>query len=145
MDTTPNLLRRFAAIVYDTLLVAALLVVASGVITIPVGIGLGEEAAAALSTNPLFRLWLALVPFGFFCWFWSKGGQTLGMRTWRIKVVRRDGTALDVRHALLRAICAMISWLPLGLGFLWSLVDPERLTWHDRLSDTQLILIPKGD
>ncbi|MCW8889404.1 MAG: RDD family protein, partial [Sedimenticola sp.] len=70
---TPGLARRMAAILYDTLLVFGLLLLASMIITIPVGILLGESASSALSTNLLFRLWLAAVPPLFFLLFWMKG------------------------------------------------------------------------
>ena len=144
-ETMPvGLLRRLAAILYDTTLVAALLLFASALITLPVGLIFGPEASAGLSQNPLFRLWLLTIPPAFFIWFWTRGGQTLGMRSWRIKVIRNDGAPLTPRDAVLRALCALLSWIPFGLGFLWSLFDSEKLAWHDRLSHTRLVLLPKA-
>jgi len=140
---TPGLLRRLAAMLYDSLLIFGLLLLASMMVTLPVGILLGEPAANALPGNPWFRLWLALVPPLFFALFWLKGGQTLGMRSWRLRVVRSDGQPLAWRDALKRLLACLLSWLPLGLGFLWILVDRERLAWHDRLSGTRLVLLKK--
>jgi uncharacterized RDD family membrane protein YckC len=144
---SPGLPRRLAAMLYDTLLVFGLLLLASMVVTLPAGLLAGESASQALSGNPLFRLlfqlWLALVPAAFFLLFWLKGGQTLGMRSWRLRVVREDGSPLKGSDALKRLLCALLSWLPLGLGYLWILVDRDRLAWHDRLSGTRLVLLAK--
>jgi uncharacterized RDD family membrane protein YckC len=141
---TAGLLRRLAAILYDSLLLAALLVVASALITVPVGLIFGQPAAEGLGKNPLFMLWIGLVPLLFFTWFWQRGGQTIGMRAWRLKLVSRDGDSVTLGTAMLRYFAALLSWIPLGLGFLWILVDPERLAWHDRLSGTRLLLLPKN-
>jgi uncharacterized RDD family membrane protein YckC len=140
---TPGLWRRFAAIFYDALLLTALLAFAAALVVVPLGKGFAINSNA-LSHHPLFRLYLfGLVPALFFCGFWLHGGQTLGMRAWRIKVVRTDGQPLTLWTALLRWLTAILSWTVLGGGFLWSLVDRERLTWHDRLSGTRLILLKK--
>jgi uncharacterized RDD family membrane protein YckC len=77
----------------------------------------------------------------FFTGFWWRGGQTLGMRAWRLKVVRMDGSPLRWSDALKRHLAALLSCLTLGLGFLWVLVDSDGLAWHDRLSATRLIRI----
>lgn len=65
------------------------------------------------------------------------------MRSWRLRVVRNDGAPLNGSDALKRLLCALLSWLPLGLGYLWILVDRDRLAWHDRLSGTRLVLLAK--
>ncbi len=139
---SPGLARRLAAILYDTLLVFGLLLLASMVITLPVGMLAGEAASQALAGNLLPWLWL-LVPAAFFLLFWLKGGQTLGMRSWRLRVVREDGAPLKRTDALKRLLCALLSWLPLGLGYLWILIDRDKLAWHDRLSGTRLVLLAK--
>jgi len=140
---SPGLARRLAAMLYDTLLVFGLLLLASMVVTLPVGMLAGEPASEALAGNRLFQLWLALVPPAFFLLFWMKGGQTLGMRSWRLRVVRNDGAPLNGSDALKRLLCALLSWLPLGLGYLWILIDRDKLAWHDRLSGTRLVLLAK--
>ncbi len=141
---SPGLLRRLAAIFYDSLLLAALLVVASALITLPVGILIGEQAAKNLGDNPLFLIWLDLIPLLFFSWFWRRGGQTVGMRAWGLKLVSRDGRPVTVGRTVLRFFAALLSWTACGLGFLWILVDPERLAWHDRLSGTRLVVLPRN-
>jgi uncharacterized RDD family membrane protein YckC len=141
-DPAP-LARRLGAAFYDTILVAGLLVVASAVVTLPVGVILGQESAATLSSNMLFRIWLLLVPLLFFTWFWTHGGQTLGMKSWRLKIVDEWGDTPSPQLAVIRYFAAILSWLPLGLGFIWCLFDAEGRTWHDRLSATHLIVLPK--
>lgn len=140
--------RRLAAMTYDAVLLTGVLVLASALITLPVGLALGREAAAVLFQSAGFRwpffVYCVAVLASFHLWFWTHGGQTLGMKTWRIRVVRADGTPLALRDAIARYLSAGLSWLPLGLGFLWVLVDPARLSWHDRLSGTRLVRVASG-
>ena len=138
----PGLLRRGAAIFYDCFLLVALLTLADALVVLPLGLVLGIDGSS-VAAHPLFRLYLLLVIIGFFCWFWLRGGQTLGMRAWRIMLVRRDGGRVRLRDALLRLAAATVSWAALGLGFLWSLLDRQGLTWHDHLSGTLLVMLKK--
>jgi uncharacterized RDD family membrane protein YckC len=133
MGATPGLLRRLAAIFYDLLLLLALLAVATTLITLPLGMPEGGYLFA-------FQLFLfEIIPLLFFAGFWWRGGQTLGMRAWRLKVVRMDGSPVSWGDALKRHLAALLSCLTLGLGFLWVVVDPDGLAWHDRMSGTRLI------
>ncbi len=132
----PGLLRRLAAMGYDALLLGAILILAGALVVLPLG--------KAVATGSLgFQIFLLAVIYGFFVGFWVFGGQTLGMRAWRLRVVREDGTALTLRDASLRFVAAGLSWACLGLGFLWVLLDPQQRAWHDRLSRTRLILVDK--
>jgi len=133
----PGLLRRLASIFYDSLLLIAILFIMGGV-----GIAMnGGEAIP--SDNLVFRTILLLTIALFFLWFWTHGGQTLGMRAWRLRLVTDTGAPPGYRAALLRLLSGFVSWLPLGLGHLWVLVDPEHLAWHDRLSGTRLVVLQK--
>lgn len=91
----------------------------------------------------LLQFYLLGVCFVFYGWFWVHGGQTLGLRTWRLRVVRHDGTPITWRHAALRFAGAILSWAALGLGFLWIYVDPQRRAWHGHLSGTRVVLEPR--
>ena len=135
-EPAPRLWRRLAAIVYDALVLTAVLMLATALVVVPAGLLLGIEVPGS---SPWFRAYLLLVSACFFSWFWVRGGQTVGMRAWHIRVVRADGTPLRPRDALLRFLAAIFSWACLGLGFLWVLVDKEALAWHDRLSGSRLI------
>jgi len=130
-----KLLRHLAAILYDALLLIAALILIAGVwvTTVP------NEAVAKHGAQALYFL----IPLAFFHYFWSKGGQTLGMQAWRLKLVTKDGKPLSFKHSFLRYIGAYISLAILGLGYIWMLFDKEKLTWHDRISNTHLLLLPK--
>lgn len=129
---TSGLARRLAAICYDWFLLIALFAVVTALV-----LAIRGGSAVAPSTV-WFQLMLAAVGASFYGWFWTHGGQTLGMRAWRIRVVRDDGAPLTWRDAVLRLLAACLAALPAGLGFLWCLVDRDRRCWHDRLTHTYL-------
>ena len=91
-------------------------------------------------------LWLGcwLVTGAYAVVSWRRGGQTLGMRPWRLKLVSADGTAPDWRALSVRYAMATLSLLLGGLGFWWAWIDRERLTWHDRASGTRMVRLPKN-
>ncbi len=134
--TTVSLWRRLAAILYDALLVLAVVFFASF-------IALAFNRGEAITHSPWYTLYLLGVVYLYFAWFWTRSGQTLGMKTWRIRVVDAMGDAIDWHEAMVRYLMAMVSWGCLGLGFWWSLWDGEGRTWHDRVSRTHLIPVPK--
>ena len=72
----------------------------------------------------------------YFLLFMLSASQTPGMKWRQLVVVTREGELLDPRHACLRGFGYLISILPLLLGFIWMLVDPEHLTWADKVSST---------
>jgi uncharacterized RDD family membrane protein YckC len=76
-------------------------------------------------------------------WSWRRGGQTLGMRPWRIAVTGDDAQAPSLRALWARYAVASVSFGLAGLGFWWALVDRDRLTWHDRASGTRMIRRPR--
>ena len=128
-----SLLRRFGAILYDSFLLLTALFVASFLIVIPTGIKPDDPYFF------LFQAYIFLIAYLFFAWFWTRDGQTLGMRTWNIKLVMENGSKVTWGSAFLRYAFAMISWLVFGLGFLWSLWDKQHRTWHDIISKTKLV------
>lgn len=140
--------RRLGAILYDSLLLLAVLMIATALLlpfaphAVP-----GQPPQPIYAGHPAYRALFAsyvfMISFFFFAWFWTHGGQTLGMRAWRIRVQQRGGFPITWTQALLRFMTAIASWLVLGAGFLWSLVDRERMTWHDRYSETVLVVLPK--
>jgi uncharacterized RDD family membrane protein YckC len=138
-----GLLRRLGAMLYDGLLLLALLMIATGLFLTLTG---GE--AISPTENPLlelvYRAVLVLITVGFFGIFWTRRRQTLGMASWRVLVEREDGGQLSWGDTILRLAAALLSWLPLGLGFLWILIDPGRRAWHDRLSGTRVVVVPKA-
>lgn len=133
-----GLMRRFAAITYDMLLVAALLFIA----TIPF-IALRGGEPVEVGDNTLYRVVLIIVVYGFFIGFWTRSGRTLGMQSWGLQLETRSGEIPSFAAASLRFFAAIVSWAPAGLGFLWSLWDKDNLAWHDRISGTRLVYYPK--
>lgn len=127
--------RRLGAMLYDSLLLFALLFFASVIVVVPFGITLEHPL------YPFFVGYIYTLGFLFFGWFWTHGGQTLGMKTWRIRVQQENGDAITWWQALLRFLSAIISWLPLGAGFIWCLFSTDRLTFHDAFSGTRLVRI----
>jgi uncharacterized RDD family membrane protein YckC len=125
-----SLFRQMAAMLYDSMLILAVLFFASA---IAVAFHHGE----AIESSILFKLYLLLVAFTYYAWFWQKSGQTLGMRAWKIRIVDADGVNPGWATCYLRLCCALLSWSCLGLGYLWRLFKPW--TWHDRLSGTRII------
>jgi uncharacterized RDD family membrane protein YckC len=137
-----GLLRRLGAMLYDGLLLLAVLMVATALFLTLTG---GEAVDPA--RNPVlelvYRAVLLLLIVGFFGLFWTRRGQTLGMASWRLRVEREDGGLLTWTDTVRRLGGALLSLLPCGLGFLWVLVDPQQRAWHDRLSGTRVVVLPK--
>lgn len=133
----PGLLRRLGAIFYDGLLLTALVFVATATITLP----FGNPSGTWLLIFQLFVF--EIIPLLFFAGFWVWGGQTLGMRAWRLKVVRLDGNPVAWGDALKRHFAAILSLLIVGLGFIWIVFDRDKMAWHDRLSQTRLVIVEK--
>ena len=128
-----SLLRRLGAILYDSLLVLALLFL----VTIPFVATRGGEPVEA-DDNLLYQACIAVFVYLFFVGFWSRSGRTLGMQSWGLRVETPDGQIPSIKTASIRFFASILSWLPVGLGFLWQLWDKDGLTWHDHLSDTRL-------
>jgi uncharacterized RDD family membrane protein YckC len=135
--TTPlqpaSIKRRLAAMVYESLLLIALLLVA-GFAYVPIFGGIHGPFQKAV-----FQLYLLGVMMLYFVMFWKRGGQTLAMKTWRIRLVRLDGSPLPAALCIIRFSLAALGFLCAGLGFLWAFADPERQFLHDRICKTRLI------
>jgi len=135
-----TLFRRIAAMLYDGILILALLFLS----TLPFIAVRGGEPVEA-DGNLIYRLILALVIYTFFVGFWTRSGRTLGMQSWRLQLLAADGNPPTIAVASVRFFAAILSWLPCGLGFLWQVWDKDGLTWHDRISKTRIVYYPKED
>lgn len=159
-ESPAGLLRRLGAIFYDSLLVVAVLFALLFVI-VPFTGELGP-LATRLAIVPIVTL--------FFCFFWTRRGQTVGMLAWRLRITRSDGTAIGWADALKRIgmlwlllllpvggeaalghwlepnVRSILTWglyAPLAASYLWICVDRERRAWHDRVSQTRMWVVPK--
>ena len=145
---SPSLLRRLMAMLYDTFLVLPLIMLSAA---LTLGAYVYGMELGGLEANPdelptlLRQCVIMLTVITFFAIFWMKSGQTLGMQAWRIKVVVNDGSKLGIYHCVVRCLGALLSTACLGLGYLWCLWDSNGKTWHDYLSKSQLVLLPKRE
>ena len=132
-----GLIVRLLAMFYDSLLLFSALLIATALALI--------VTRGALSYhNPFFRTFLFMICFSFYAWFWLHGGQTLGMRAWRLRLQRPDGQPVSVWQALLRFLVAIPSLALAGLGLFWMLVDKDKLAIHDRISESVIVRLPKN-
>jgi uncharacterized RDD family membrane protein YckC len=125
--------RRLLSLIYEALLLAALLWCAALLF------GAIEIEAATRHPRPLFQAYLVLVTGAYFTWQWTHGGQTLPMKTWRLRLVGVSGAAVGTRLAWLRYAIALAGSLAGGIGFVWALVDRDRQFLHDRLAGTRVV------
>ena len=148
---TAGLVRRLAAMFYDSLLCIALMMVVTLLYQqVLLRLLYGSEQlqqladAGRLDIDPLLSTLLLFSLFGFFAKFWTHSGQTLGMQVWGIRIQNADGTAIDLWQALLRFLIALVSLLCLGMGYWWMLLDKQTRTWHDMYSESQAVQLPKN-
>lgn len=139
--TAPSLLRHLTAMLYDALLVVALVFVVNAIaLAAVVALSGGrQEVVGPYLGQVLFILSVV----GFYSTFWLTSGQTLGMQAWRIKLVSMDGGKPSLWQAVRRCVGAALSIACLGMGYWWRLFDRNKHYWHDYLSDTELVLLPK--
>jgi len=142
VPAAPGLVRRLAAMFYDGLLLIALWFVVTALLLAVSG-GHMADPDRPLWLLYTLRVSLLLVTFIFFAGFWTNGGQTLGMRAWRLKLISASGDPVTWKQALWRFAAAIPSIGAFGLGLIWMLLDKERCAVHDRLSGTRLILLAK--
>jgi uncharacterized RDD family membrane protein YckC len=129
----PGVARRLASGLYDLLLVVALVLIA----TFPFLAFFGDSTHGW--RRSLLQVWVLFVAAGYFVGFWSHGGQTLPMKTWRIRLVRADGAKIGVLQGINRFAFAVLGLLAAGIGFLWALWDRDRQFLHDRIAGTALV------
>ncbi|MGH8124455.1 MAG: RDD family protein [Rhodanobacteraceae bacterium] len=146
MSTTPAfpadlkpvpLWRRFAAMVYDVLPLIGLWIVASGLWVLAFH-NVYDPQHPQPALRALLSLWLLIVTAAYFVVSWVRVGASIGMRAWRLKLVREDGTRVDARTAMLRFALALLSLAVVGCGFWYACFDADRRTWHDRVCGTRM-------
>ena len=131
-----GLFRRLFAIFYDAFLLAAILFIVSGFAT---AFNHGKAIETDSIFYPLYVFILFSLSYLYFAWFWIHGGQSLGMKTWRIQLQSTSNSKITWKTTAIRFICAIFSWSFFGLGFLWALFEKKNRCWHDLISKTVLI------
>lgn len=141
---TAGLIRRLLALVYDTLLLLGVTFAYGVVIWI-----IRKAAGSDMNSPPhpisevaiLLGLWITLAGYYVLCW--TKRGQTLGMKSWRLLIVDGSGHYPTMRQSILRCLLAPVSAAPMALGYIWSWIDRRHGAWHDRWTGTRVVVLPK--
>lgn len=138
---------RLLALFYDLWPVAAMWMLVSAAFTVGYYLA-GHEARENIApfSALAWLLWVAcwLVTGAYAVVSWRRGGQTLGMRPWRLRIVGTDGGRPSVRALVARYAVGNLSLLLGGLGFWWAWIDRDGSTWHDRASGTRLLREPRA-
>jgi uncharacterized RDD family membrane protein YckC len=135
-----SLALRLLAALYDAFPMLALWFVAT---MLALGLTGGTLDVQRLPHKLLVQALLLAVTGAYFVVSWRHGGQTIGMRAWRLRIVRDDGQPLHTRQALVRFGVSMISLAAAGFGFWWALIDGQNRTWHDIASGTLMVRLEK--
>ncbi len=125
--------RRFLSLFYEALALAAL-VWAAGFLYSAV-----EQTMRISHVRAAFQAYLVLVIGVYFVTQWVFGGQTLAMRSWRLKLQRLDGAPLRARQAIARYVLALAGTIALGITYWWALFDADKAFLHDRLAGTRIV------
>jgi uncharacterized RDD family membrane protein YckC len=127
---------RFGAAVYDGVLLFGIVFIAGWCF-----VTLAGDVSAGLRRH-VFQAYLLAVVGVYFVYCWTRSGQTLAMKTWGLRLERRDGRPLRTGTAVLRYVLAVIGLLAGFAGFLWAFLDRDRQFLHDRLLGTRIVRAP---
>jgi uncharacterized RDD family membrane protein YckC len=133
--TEASLRRRVASLFYEALLLTAVVWCA----TLP--FAALQSSFALAPVRAVYQLYLAVVAGIYFIGQWTRGGQTLAMKTWHLRLVARDGAAITLSQAALRYVIALVGVACLGAGFLWAFIDRDRRFLHDRVAGTHVVRV----
>jgi uncharacterized RDD family membrane protein YckC len=128
-----GLTRRALSLVYEALLLVAVLMIGA----LPFAMLLHDVERVA--ARPLFQLYVVVLAGTYFIWQWLRGGQTLAMKAWRLRIVTDRGDRLTLQHGFRRYLAALGGTVLFGAGFLWALVDRDRQFLHDRIAGTRIV------
>jgi uncharacterized RDD family membrane protein YckC len=135
--------RRFAAAVYDTVLLVALLLLLTTILVLGIlRVEITPQSVGAWAY--LYRFGLLAIIVAYYLLNWTRSGQTLGMRAWHLRAVTDSGKPLALKAAVIRLIWATLAWAPAGLGVLWVLLDRDHLAVQDRLSHTRIVHLTRA-
>lgn len=130
---SPNLLRRLASLLYESLIVFAIAIFSGGLLHTVTGGGLADIP------RPILQIYLFAVLGAYFIWCWRHGGQTLPMKTWKLRLLSDEGARLTIDRAALRYLLAWPSIALAGAGIAWALLDRDGKFLHDRLAGTKIV------
>lgn len=131
--TSAGLGRRLLSMLYEFLILIAVLFIASFVFH------LVFRDTSSLLFRPGLQLYLLVIAGTYFTWFWTHGGQTLPMQTWKLQIIGAGGDQVYLKQALARYLFAVIGIFFFGGGIAWALFDRDRQFLHDRLAGTRIV------
>jgi len=138
---TAPLYRRLAAMIYDGLIVIALYIMAGFILVGSYKAVTGEFPGAFPASVDLSVLFI--ICFFYYTHSWMRGGQTIGMKSWRIKLISEYKPQMRLTQCMLRTGIGFFSLLIVGLGYWWALFDKRQRTWHDMASMTRIVYMPR--
>lgn len=132
MNKSPSLLKRLACVLYEAILLFGVVFLAAYLFDTL------TQSKHALHLRHARQAWLFFVLGVYFIWFWTHGGQTLAMKTWRIRLVNTNQQSVSIKQALLRyLLCYPLVFS--GVSYLWYFFDKNKQFLHDRILGTMLI------
>lgn len=131
--SVPGFGRRMLALAYEFLLLLGVWFIAAFLFH------LIFRDTSAEYFRPLFQFYLLCIGGVYFIWFWTHGGQTLAMQTWKLRLVSANGGKVTMQQAMVRYLMAVIGISFLGFGLLWALFNRDRQFLHDKLAGTRII------
>jgi uncharacterized RDD family membrane protein YckC len=147
MDTA-SLPRILGAIFYDLIIVFSIIFIAAQWFPL-----VPEHLQNSLVLTLFKQIYMLGISFLYFAYSWQHGGQTIGMKSWRIKLLADNTAQRSSRHdkqmaiawrqSAIRYLIAIVSWLVVGMGFTWIIFSPQHKSWHDMASGTHLVVLPK--
>ena len=126
---------RFIALFIDGLIVG----IPGGIIVAILAGVAGKDATGVIIV--LYGLFI-LAEVAYFVYFWSRpAGQTLGMKMFKLRVVKTDGSPLTVGGAIVRYVGYIVDSIIFGLpiGYIWAAFDKDKQAWHDKMAGTYVI------
>lgn len=140
------LFARLFAILYDGFLIVAISMLYGGLVTWLSALfyGVNTQDYSQTVGGPLFQFGWVFTLLVFYCYFWIRAGQTVGMKAWRLKVISTTNHPLTVFQCIIRFFSGIVFFAAAGIGLWWVLLDKNNDSLHDRASKTRLIQRPKG-
>lgn len=136
--STPGILRRLAAMGYEAILLFGVVFVSTALFLTASG---GTSSLEGWRHHAL-QAFLAAVLAAYFLWSWLRGGQTLPMKAWHIRLVMPGRASVPPGRALMRFVLAVML-VPTGISLLWALFDRDGQFLHDRIAGTRLVSVPR--
>lgn len=129
----PKLWQRLLCLLYDFLLLFAVIFMAS-LVFVPL-----FSSIDPLYFKPFYQFYLLTIMGVYFIWFWTHGGQTLAMQTWKLRIVDSKGQSITKKQAITRYLLALVLYPFFFITLIWMFFDRDRQFLHDRIAGTRII------